>query len=153
MPTAFGVYETLTIGHTTWVPAYNVTFLEAFKVSPGYEILTFGSWASTAFCIATGCGFDAYFMESCFYLSGHLKIIQERFREILFSSNDDNALVTERKIALTVNYHNRILKACAVLQDIVLTGIFPFLVLDSMLLCTIFYTVIMVGHQRIYLGF
>ncbi|GAB0091337.1 Odorant receptor [Sergentomyia squamirostris] len=137
LPPAISAYETYVIGsqNVTWISAFNVTYIKTFNTSPGYQISMAVYYIATEFCVFGGCGFDSFFLESCFFLSGHFKIIQKRFEQIQF----DNI---KSSIADIVEYQNEVIDACESLQDLLCSAIFPFLFLDSIVICTCLYTLL-----------
>ncbi|GAB0091338.1 hypothetical protein DMENIID0001_061700 [Sergentomyia squamirostris] len=148
LPPAISAYETYIIGsqNVTWITAYNVTYIKPFNTSPGYEISMTVYYLITGFSVVGGCGFDSFFLESCFFISGHFQIIQKRFERIKF----DNI---KSSIADIVEYQNEVIDACESLQDLLCSAIFPFLFFDSIVICTCLYTLLSVQTVTIMIAF
>ncbi|XP_055677584.1 odorant receptor 4-like [Lutzomyia longipalpis] len=96
-------------------------------------------------CVLGGCGFDSFFLESCFFLSSHFDIVRKRFKKIKFTQLPQDNETIRSQISSAVAYHNVILNTCMELQELVKSAVFPFLLFDSILICTCFYTVIKIS--------
>ncbi|XP_059612813.1 odorant receptor 82a-like [Phlebotomus argentipes] len=153
LPPALSAYEEFTFGNTTWIPPYNITYIDFMQTTPGFEICTTAYYMITIMCVFGGCGFDSYFLESCFYLSGHFRIIYRRFRSVKYATEAKDDRKFQSQISTIVNYHNEILNACADLQDIVRSAIFPFLLFDSVVICTCVYTLLAMPNLIVTIAF
>ncbi|XP_055684938.1 odorant receptor 82a-like [Lutzomyia longipalpis] len=127
--------------------------MKIMQATPGYEIFTIVYYLVTSICAIGGCGFDSYYLESCFYLSGHFRIIRQRFQAIQYTVLKENNNKFKKEISSIIDYHNEILNSCAVLQDLVRSAIFPFVLFDSILICTCVYTLMMVNSLIVTIAF
>ncbi|XP_055684936.1 odorant receptor 82a-like [Lutzomyia longipalpis] len=156
LPPAVSVYEKYVTGNTTWIAPYNITNIAIMQTTPGYEILTIIYYSITAMCVIGGCGFDSYYLESCFYLSGHFRIIRQRFQAVHFTVPGNSGEVNnkfKKEVSSIIDYHNEILNACAILQDLVRSAILPFVLFDSIVICTCVYTLMVVNSLIVTIAF